>query len=111
MVNFAAQIHFEPGEGEAERVRLSPAHPSEAQKAIRRGEPISRAGRYVLEYLRDNGESGLKEMVEETDKFSKNYLKKALIELKDSGLIVRTNEGGKGITATYNLTEDAEEYV
>jgi hypothetical protein len=111
MVNFAAQIHFEPGEGEAERVRLSPAHPTEAQKAIRRGEPISRAGRYVLEYLRDNGESGLKEMVEETDKFSKNYLKKALIELKDSGLIGRTNEGGKGVTAIYDLTEDAEEYV
>jgi hypothetical protein len=108
-IHFAAQIHFEPEGGEAERVWLSPAGTTEAGVANRAGEPLSDAEKYVMGYLLEFGESERKEIIESTHQFSEGYFKKAFSELTRSGLIRRTNKGGKGIPAVYELTETGEE--
>ncbi|GAH37775.1 unnamed protein product, partial [marine sediment metagenome] len=51
----------------------------------------------MLEYLRDNGESGTKEIKEDRGSLSEGYVDKAIHELKAQGLVERINEGGKGL--------------
>jgi hypothetical protein len=107
-VHFAAQIHFDPPDGDATRVWLSKIGTDEASKANRKGEPISAAGQYVMGYLLENGESGRKEVIESSEEFSQAAISKAFHGLREIGLIHRVNEGGQGIAAVYDLTEKLE---
>jgi hypothetical protein len=105
-IHFAAQIHFEPERGEAERVWLSPAGTADAGKANKAGEPFSEADRYVLDYLFEYGESGRQALLDYREGLSVGYIDKALKNLRERGLIERVNEGKQGMKALYDLTEE-----
>lgn len=106
-LRFAAHLHFDPPE----------AYPPEkawmtaAQRQPLQENTLTPAQEYVVRYLREEGESGRKELMENATICTPKQVRKAVHELVDLGLIERVNEGGKGVPALYNLSEEGKDYV
>ena len=60
--------------------------------------------KYVLRYLLAHGESGIKDISDNADTCAATTARNCVYALADAGLTIRTNGGGKGADATYNLT-------
>ena len=109
MTRFAARIHFEPEGPTPERVWLEAAESKAGASASNGG--ISKAGKYVLGYLREHGESTTKEMKDGAEDVSPNVVRQSVYKLVEMGLIERVDGGGSGKTAVFDLTKEAEEYA
>lgn len=64
----------------------------------------SKGERYVLRYLLAHGESSVKDISDNADTCAATTARNCVYALADALLIDRTNGGGKGANATYNLT-------
>lgn len=79
-----------------------------ALELVERGETIreiSPAKKYVLNYLWENGENKISDIVDAADVCTPGTARKNLFELVKDGLIERTDGGGAGSTAMYNIIE------
>ncbi len=110
-LHFAAQIHFDLDDPQTERVWLSSVDSSDAHRANRSGNSIGSAGRYVLEFIRENGSSTTKEIKENADGCTPNMARIAAFELVDMGMLKRVDGDGSGKMATFDLTDKAEVQV
>ena len=90
---FAADMNFDIG-----KFWLSPGEFEAVKQAYSKGE------RYVLRYLLANGESSVKDIADNADTCASTTARNCVYALAEKGLTIRTNGGGKGSGATYNLT-------
>jgi DNA-binding HxlR family transcriptional regulator len=72
-------------------------------------EVISKGQRYVLRYLLANGESPLKDISSNADSCSEVTARNSVYSLADQDFITRTNGGGQGAKAIYDLTDKGRE--
>lgn len=110
-LSFAARIHFEPDNAEADRVWLTRADESEALRGNKGGDALNDANKYVLGFLKEHGEGSRQALMQENSEFKLGYIDKALGELRNMGLIRRISEGGKGKIAVYALSNKKENYL
>ena len=91
---FAAEMNFIDG-----KFFLSESEFEKTAQAYSKGE------RFVMRYLLANGESSLKDISDNADTCAATTARDAVRALADKFITTRTNGGGKGVEARYNLTE------
>jgi len=94
---FMASANFMP-----EKFWLTPSTASSC-------EVFNKGQRYVLRYLLANGASLLQDISSNADSCSQVTAKNSVYNLADQGLITRTNGGGQGAKAIYDLTDKGRE--
>ena len=70
---------------------------------------FNKGQRYVLRYLLANGTSPMNDIMSNADSCSERTAKNSVYSLADAGFVARTNEGGQGTKATYDLTDKGRE--
>jgi DNA-binding HxlR family transcriptional regulator len=65
----------------------------------------SKGERYVMRYLLANSESSVSDISDHADTCAATTARNSVYALADKGITTRTNGGGKGVNATYKLTE------
>ena len=98
-VHFGANAAFMPGS-----FSLS-ASASAAGTASSRASLLNQGERYVLRYLLKNGVSSVRDISDNADSCSAATARNATYDLAAKELVVRTNGGGQGVKAEYDLTE------
>ena len=94
---FAADLHWSEG-GEPEFWMLPCEFTSE-------GGAHSKSKQFVIDYLEEHGESYRKKIIEVGEERSIVAAERAIKDLVIEGTIHRTNQGGRGVAAIYDLTE------
>ena len=94
---FAADMNFDVLGG---KFWLSPGEFEPTKQVYSKGE------RYVLRYLLANGESSVKDISDNADTCASTTARNCVYALADKGLTIRTNGGGKGSGAAYDLTPE-----
>jgi AAA domain-containing protein/DnaB helicase-like protein len=89
-------------QGEAEQFSLTA---SEA----RNKQHLNKGQRFVLGYLLQHGDSALGDIMNNADNCSDTTAKTAVYNLVDSKHVMRTDKGGRGSRAAYDLTESGRE--
>jgi hypothetical protein len=93
---FAATSHFDIGK----------FHLTEADLETG-GEKLSPSEAYVMRYLEANGPSTVQIIMDHADVCTEETARRAVYNLTGKGLIRRTNEGGKGKEATYEVARNS----
>lgn len=93
---FAATAHFDIGK----------FHLTEADLETG-GEKLSPSEAYVMRYLEANGPSTVQIIMDHADVCTEETARRAVYNLTGKGLIRRTNEGGKGKEATYEVARNS----
>jgi hypothetical protein len=70
---------------------------------------FSKGQRYVLRYLLANGASPMNDIMSNADSCSERTAKNSVYSLADAGFVARTNDGGQGAKAIYDLTDKGRE--
>ena len=70
---------------------------------------FSKGQRYVLRYLLENGASEIKTISNNADTCSEVTARNCTYSLADAGFVARTNGGGQGAKAVYDLTDKGRE--
>ena len=91
---FAATMNFD-----GDQFWLSVSEFEKTAQAYSKGE------RYVMRHLLENGESSVKDISDHADTCAATTARNSVYALADKGIATRTNGGGKGVDATYKLTE------
>jgi AAA domain-containing protein len=66
---------------------------------------FNKGQRYVLRYLLNNSASTMNDIMSNADSCSERTAKNSVYRLANAGFVVRTNEGGQGAKAIYDLTD------
>jgi hypothetical protein len=74
--------------------------------AVDNDDRYSRAETYVLQFLETHGNSSMDAIKEHADACSESSARQAVYSLASRGKIRRTDSGGKGSRATYNLIDN-----
>ncbi len=98
-INFAAVAHFEN-----DHFFLTSSQSTKQEK-------ISKPQKYVLKHLNNNGATLLVDIMARADICTANSSKQATYALADQGLVCRSDSGGSGEKATYDLTEKGKNMV
>lgn len=91
---FAAEMNFIDG-----KFFLSESEFEKTAQAYSKGD------RFVMRYLLEHGESSVKDISDNADTCATTTARNCIYALADKFIIERTNGGGKGSGAMYNLTE------
>jgi len=75
------------------------------------GQTFSKGEKYVLRYLLENGASTIKDISSHADSCSEVTARNCTYALAGAGLAERTDGGGSGVKAVYNLTDKGREAV
>jgi hypothetical protein len=98
-INFAAVAHFED-----DKFFLTSSQSTQKEK-------ISKPQKYVLKYLHDNGATLLVDIMAHADSCADKSARQAVYALTEQDLVYRSDSGGPGEKATYDLTEKGKEKV
>lgn len=98
-ISFAAVAHFE-----VDHFFLTSSQSTKK-------EHISKPQKYVLKHLHENGATLMVDIMAKADSCAGTSARQAVYALADQGLVSRSDSGGSGEKATYDLTEQGKEKV
>ena len=78
---------------------------SEGGTVADKGPRLSRAHQYVLDYLKSHADASMEDITSHADSCSENSARQAVYGLCKLKLIRRTDGGGNGVKATYDLSK------
>ncbi len=67
---------------------------------------LSKSKEYVVQFLKTNGASTIEDIMNNADTCSDKAARQAVYDLAADGTVYRTNAGGQGLSATYDLTSN-----
>lgn len=73
------------------------------------GATFNKGQKYVLRYLLENGASPMNDITGNADSCSERTAKNSVYSLADMGFLTRTDGGGQGVKAAYDLTDKGKE--
>ena len=100
-VEFSAHIYFK-----TDKVWLSSHGVSDVL-----AQNLNSSKKHVLTFLKSKGNSSVTSISKSSKKLNEGSLRQTVYDLRDDGLIERTNDGGSGTSAIYGLTTLGKEVV